>query len=151
MVQRGRGGRGRRQRELDRGGMKRTGEAPVCLLRTGLFLPCVEFWQAAPVAWIRQPAFPWQGRRDDTPSLGKGARGLECWGAWVARGRGLTEGYKYPWQPDDHTVSQLETDGKLWRDTWLHSPPRDTPHKHKLSPPPLTLFLFLSLKMMVAG
>lgn len=144
MVQRGRGGRGRRQRELDRGGMKRTGEAPVCLLRTGLFLPCVEFWQAAPVAWIRQPAFPWQGRRDDTPSLGKGARGLECWGAWVARGRGLTEGYKYPWQPDDHTVSQLETDGSSCG-TLGYTRPLETPPTNTSWAPLLSLSSYFSL------
>lgn len=49
-------------------------------------------------------------------SRGQGARGKiglrgvggRKWGS----GLELTEGYKYPPEPDDHTVSQLETDGR---------------------------------------
>lgn len=52
-----------------------------------------------------------QGRRDNMPSLGKGA------GVRGSRGCGegdleLTKGYKYPLKPDDHTESQLEADGR---------------------------------------
>lgn len=48
-----------------------------------------------------------QGRRDSTPSLGGGGGK----GRGVGGRGGLTGGYKYPPEPDDHTVSQLETDG----------------------------------------
>lgn len=64
-----------KKRELDSGGMKRTGEAPVCLLCAGLFLPCVEFWQASPAAWIRQPALPWPGEEGWHAKPGEGGRG----------------------------------------------------------------------------
>lgn len=74
-TERGRGGRGRRKRELDSGGMKRAGEAPVCLLWTALFLPCVEFWQAAPAVWIRQPSLPWSGEEGRHVKSGEGGRG----------------------------------------------------------------------------
>lgn len=57
-----------------------------------------------------------QGRRDDTTSLGTGGEGLRVLKGVGGREVGgrleLTEGYKYLWQPDDHTVSQLESDGR---------------------------------------
>lgn len=58
-----------------------------------------------------------QGRRDETTSLGKGRGAQSAKGSgWPegsrGGGRGLTVGYKYLCRPDDHTVSQLETDGQ---------------------------------------
>lgn len=41
----------------------------------------------------------------------RGLRGLRGVGGQGERELELTEGYKYPPEPDDHTVSQLETDG----------------------------------------
>lgn len=133
--------------------MKRTGEAPVCLLWTGLFLRCVEFWQAAPAAMIRQPALPWPGEEGRHNKLGEGgqARGEGLWGmrgARVGRGRGqeLTEGYKYPPEPDDHSVTVRNwwksSGGTLGytRPPWRHPPQTQAP-----------LFLLLPLITMVAG
>lgn len=101
--------------------------APVCLL------PCfslsVDFWQAVPAAGIRQSALRWPGEegRQDW-ERGAGARGGTRGG-----GSQLTEGYKYPLEPDDRTVSHLETDGRalaghlatlaLWRRTQTQTAP----------------------------
>lgn len=73
---RGGGGRGDTG-ELDKGGMRRTGDAPVCLLWTALFLPRAELWQAVPAVWIRHPALPWPWEEGRHAKPGEGARGLK--------------------------------------------------------------------------
>ena len=77
---------------------------------------------------------------------GRGARRAD-WGGWVARGRELelTEGYKYPPEPDDHTVSQIETDGSALAEHLATLAPRDTPPQTRADPPSLFLFLCRSL------
>lgn len=99
-----------------------------------LFLPCVEFWQAVPAAWICQPALPWP--QEEGRQLREGGEGRRGAVGWVVRGRELelSEGYKYLWHPDDHTMSQLETDGRALAETWLHSLPGDTAHTRKHTP-----------------
>lgn len=135
MVQRGRGGRGRRKRELDRGDWRGQGRLLFVCSELACFFVVLNFDRLRLLLGSVSLLSHGQGRRDDTPSLGKGARGLECWGGWVARGRGLvlTEGYKYPRQPNDHSV----TVRNWWKSSGgtLHSPHGDTPHKHRLSLP----------------
>lgn len=61
-----------------------------------------------PYAGIRQPVQQWPGEEGQHAKPGGGGKGKGQGGG----GRGeLTGGYKYPPEPDDHTVSQLETDG----------------------------------------
>lgn len=53
-----------------------------------------------------------QGRRDVSAMPGEGGRGeglRELRGVGGQGERARAEGYKYPPDPDDHTVSQLET------------------------------------------
>lgn len=65
------------------------------------------------------------------------------------RGSGLTEGYKYLPELNDHTVSQLETDGRAQAGHLAKLTPSDNLHKHK--PPSRPPFLVLSLMMIMAG
>lgn len=93
-----------------------------------------------------------QGRRDHKPSLRKGQSGGHGGlRGWAGLGGGLTEDYKYLVQPDDHTVSQLVTDGSALTGRSATSAPPQTLADH---PPSPSLFLSLSLLfslMMVAG
>lgn len=69
------------QRELDQGGMKRTGDGPVCFHWTACFCPVLNFDGLRLLLGSVSPLSPGQGRRAD--SLGKGVRGLEeQWGRW---------------------------------------------------------------------
>lgn len=91
--------------------MRSTREVPVCLLSAALPpSPRLRFWQAAPAARIRQPHSPVAGGGGTT-------RWALVRGPWVGWGAGdggpeLAEAYKYPPEPDDRTVSQLETGGR---------------------------------------
>lgn len=94
--------------KLDRGRMRRTREARACLPRLPCFSLVLNFDRLCLLLESVSLLSFGQGRRDDTPSLGKGAgvRGSEgCQGG--ERGLELTGGYKYPLEPDDHTVLTL--------------------------------------------
>lgn len=108
--------------------MKKRGRAPVCLLWLACFSLVLNFDRLRLLLGSVSLLSHGQGRRDDTPSLGKGARGLECWGGWVARRRGLvlTGGYKYPRQPNVNVRNWWKSSGGT-----LHLPHGDTPHKHR--------------------
>lgn len=122
-------------RELERGRNEVDWRRSCLFARVCLFLPCVELWQAAPAAWICQPPLPWPWEEgQQLRKWGGGRRGAV---GWVVRGSELkwSEGYKYLWKPDDHTVSQLETDGRALAETWLRSPPPETPRTHANTQP----------------
>lgn len=140
--------------KLDRGRMRRTREARACLPR----LPCsslvLNFDRLCLLLESVSLLSFGQGRRDDTPSLGKGAgvRGSEgCQGG--ERGLELTGGYKYPLEPDDHTVLTLRNWWKRSGGTLGCSRPLETPSTskpfHPPSPPSLSLSFSLSSRMMV--
>lgn len=64
---------GQRENEEDKRG--------ACLFApTALFLPGLEFWQAVPAAWIRQPALLWPGEEGWHTKPGEGGRGEGFWG-----------------------------------------------------------------------
>lgn len=94
--------------KLDRGRMRRTSEPRACLPRLPCFSLVLNFDRLCLLLESVSLLSFGQGRRDDTPSLGKGAgvRGSEgCQGG--ERGLELTGGYKYPLEPDDHTMLTL--------------------------------------------
>lgn len=122
----GRGGKG----ELDKGGMRRTGDAPVCLLWTALFLPRVELWQAAPAVWIRHPSLPWPWEEGRHAKPGEGARGAgvgglgkKAWADWT-----LKISTRAKWSHSVTVRNWWKSSGGTLGYTWQHSPPGDTPH-----------------------
>lgn len=114
--------RGEGKKRAGQRGNEKAADAPVCLLWTALLLACVEFWQAAPAAWIRQPALPWPGEEGRQAMPGEGGRGQGAGG----RGPGLTEGYKYHQSPVINRVT-VRNLAELWRDTWKYPPQTQAP------------------------